>query len=337
MEALQVLVEHFRAQADTLDRLAIRSREGERALDGMSRQIHCVTDQGLSLADAGEQIRRVLDEKKVLFSSLAESGEIMVHTQASLSERISDERRRNQGVGAIIAKGEQAFDDLKRLQKRIAEVIGVMLEAVKSMEDSGARSNLLAMNAAIEAARTGHVGRSFAVIAGEMRKQSDESTAQSTRLRGTHARLGADLAGGEASIGAALEVFCALQETGPAGERALDGMDDTARGLVDSGTGLQRQMDDFTATVGQLEKLAASLTASSADFTALRDMDGMEEARKTIYELLEAILAITASQRNLGERMSGLSGSMSSIDHLLSRFKLLDDGEAGSDLPVSSP
>jgi methyl-accepting chemotaxis protein len=326
MEAMKVLVAHFGSQEEILGRLAVRSKKAELALEGMTSQIRTVSERGLSLAEAGAQLRRVLDEKKLLFESLAESGGFMVRTQDSLSALISAERDRNSSVRSTIAKGERAFGDLKSLQQRIADMLGAMMEAVVSMEDAGARSNLLAMNAAIEASHTGHLGRGFAVIAGEMRKQSDESTAQSIRLRGTLASLGADLAGGEAAIGEALEVFDSLLASGPAGEQALNRMDDTARGLVDSGTALQTQMDDFTTTIGRLDQLAASLVAASDDFTTLRGMDGIEEARKTLYELLEAILAITASQKSLGQNIIDLSDSMGSIDRLLSRFKLLDDG-----------
>ena len=84
------------------------------------------------------------------------------------------------GIGELIGNGASSVQELMNRSKEIAEITKIITEIAE-------QTNLLALNAAIEAARAGEHGRGFAVVADEVRKLSDRTT-QATEQIGTAIR-----------------------------------------------------------------------------------------------------------------------------------------------------
>jgi methyl-accepting chemotaxis protein len=116
------------------------------------------------------------------------------------------------GMGRIRAKVGLSADKVREMGTRSAEITAI----VETIDDLASQTNLLALNAAIEAARAGEHGKGFAVVADEVRKLAEKS-ALSAR------QIGALVAGIQASVGeavSAMQAGVAEVESGAAGVNA---------------------------------------------------------------------------------------------------------------------
>ncbi len=167
------------------EQLVVKSRDevGQMAnafnqvIAGLRAMVHQVGDTSVQLANAASELHAAAQAQEAAAGKQSAGVEEVSRTMQSLLESASHIAESAQGV---LANAQRTKETADLTSGRIAELsvhtnrIAELLEVIRDIAD---RSDLLALNASLEATRAGEAGRAFSLVAGEMRRLAERVTA----------------------------------------------------------------------------------------------------------------------------------------------------------------
>lgn len=267
--------------ASAATQIASSSETMAAGMDEQSGQIQNIT---AAMSQMSQTVDEVANQSVNAATAADESGRLASEGGGVVRETVD-------GMQAIRQAVETSAHSVKELGRR-GEEIGQIIGVINDIAD---QTNLLALNAAIEAARAGEHGRGFAVVADEVRKLADRTTTATDEIAGS--------------------IRAIQDETTQAVQRMDEGAQSVQYGVEQAnqaGDSLQQIVGSAQSVAEMIQSIATAAEEQSSAST---------EVANNVSQIADVTSQTTESTRQAAVAANQLSDQSEKLLRLVSRFK----------------
>lgn len=300
-EHMAQLTEQLQAQAHTLDTTAS-------AIDQMLTAIHEIANGAQTQFEAVNQAATIASEINSAITQVAKN------TRASAAGAAQAAKAAHNGAQTVeeTVEGMGRIKDTVGVSAQKVQEMGVQSgkigDIIETIDEIAAQTNLLALNAAIEAARAGEHGKGFAVVADEVRKLAEKSAQATQEISGL-------LSGIQQVVTEAVTAMEEGTNEVDAGMRHAAKSQSALSNIIASADGVNHQVDEI-ATAAQ--HIGASSTNLMEAVNVMRDViesntaatEEMAGQSTEVKEVLAHATTVSSTSRTMVANVAEISQTM---------------------------
>ena len=280
---------------DVVSKIALSAENVRETSDSLRGNAESVSNEAREQSSATSAIAAAVEQLTVSISAMSEhatqAASLSLNAEEGVREGLSSVTATTDTMNQVADSMIQSSTTMEELTHKVDGINGI----AKTIREIADQTNLLALNAAIEAARAGEQGRGFAVVADEVRKLAERTTASTLEISTM-------IAGVQSSTKTAQDHMSKTQNLALIGANHIKEVQSSVLGL-----------DEATASVrGAVDAIKLALHEQSAAST---------DIAQRIEQIARGTEKVHLSATNSSERAQGLVGLAEMLRQQVSRFR----------------
>ncbi|MGI5173724.1 methyl-accepting chemotaxis protein [Treponema sp. OMZ 840] len=327
MDNMALMFESLRQESETMkeigETLSADMAQSASAVHEITANIEGIKQQAQTQAASVSETASTIDSILRIIQNVNASVEAQAKCVESSSAAIEQMIANIDSIGKVFEENNKTIQDLynqsvngkegaakaNAIVMKVAEQSGLLMEASQVIQNIASQTNLLAMNAAIEAAHAGEAGKGFAVVADEIRKLAEESNSQGKQI-GTVLNETAEIVG-------------MLTESGQAAEQAFNGVYGLAervasqeQAVVQAMSEQQKAGADVLRAMQEISEITTTVQSGSSEIVV-----GGTEISKEMARLGDLTRVITDSMNEMALGAVQINNTVQEVNEATQRNK----------------
>jgi methyl-accepting chemotaxis protein len=284
--SLRTIGENLTGQSEESAKANTRIMDAAAAIQGQTE------DQGKSLERTTAVLQNasegldglnllILDQNKAITASSA-SVEEMSGAISAVAMAMREMKEQFNSLVAVAGEGKKRQEDVDQQIQGILSRSESLIGANLVIAQIAAKTNLLAMNAAIEAAHAGDSGRGFAVVADEIRTLAENARSQSNSIKAELSDISRAVQDTAAISAKSQEAFLLVSEQISATDAFIARIDTAMDAQRKASTQIQEALDAINAAASRVQDTSAEMTGHMEGVKG--EMDGLTNIVRAIQQ-----------------------------------------------------
>lgn len=321
------LVENSESVREGASTVAARTHEVSSSIETVAGAAQEAHRNVASVSTSTEQMSENMAQVSLAAEAVASNAVEVEGSVRDISDAMTTIRDNTEKAATVSRQGAEKATPVQSLLRELtqsAEATGKIVALIQKVAD---QTNLLSLNASIEAASAGEAGKGFAVVANEVKDLARETTAATKKIELQISDMQSFTRQSVAAIGQIIELMEGAHSINSSIAKAVDDQTRTSAKVFEATSDSTKMIADVTGNIGEASNTAAEVAAKAYDLTRgiAQISENADKAARGALEVAAHIESVRMSSVDSSNEAANVRKRAQEMTELSTKLKSLVD------------